>query len=184
MVLLAAVVVVALLSVYAAWTATRVDRLHTRTAAAGRALDAHLVRRAAAAAVLAERLRAPALYAVARAVLDGPAADREAAENDLTRQLRAVAARGDVGEPVRAACRRVAVARQVHTDLVRDTLAVRDRRVVRLLGLARGHRRPAYFDIDDPALALTEAPLPRLSGAPAGDRAAPPAAGGRAAVGQ
>jgi hypothetical protein len=47
--------------------------------------------------------------------------------------------------------RRVALARQVHNDLVRDALALRRRRLVRLLRLARKHPVPAYFDIDDPA---------------------------------
>jgi hypothetical protein len=52
-----------------------------------------------------------------------------------------------------AASRRVALARQVHTDLVRDALAVRGRRLVRLLRMSRKHPRPSYFDIDDPTLA-------------------------------
>ena len=51
------VAVVALLSAYLTWTARRVDRLHVRGQAAARALDAHLLRRAAAAAVVAERWR-------------------------------------------------------------------------------------------------------------------------------
>ena len=52
-----------------------------------------------------------------------------------------------------AASRRVALARQVHTDLVRDALAVRRRPLVRLLRMAGRHPRPRYFDIDDPTLA-------------------------------
>ena len=60
-----------------------------------------------------------------------------------------------------AASRRVGVARQVR-DLVRDALAVRRHPVVRLLRLTRRHRRPAYFDIDDPALdgSVTRAATP------------------------
>ena len=50
------------------------------------------------------------------------------------------------------ASRRVALARQVHNDVVRDALAVRRRRVVRVFRLARRHPVPAYFDIDDPSL--------------------------------
>ncbi|HEU4426420.1 MAG TPA: hypothetical protein VFR67_28095, partial [Pilimelia sp.] len=47
-------------------------------------------------------------------------------------------------------------------DLVRDALAVRRHPVVRLLRLTRRHRRPAYFDIDDPTLdgAVTGAAVP------------------------
>ncbi|MBO0867729.1 MAG: hypothetical protein J2P15_04110, partial [Micromonosporaceae bacterium] len=51
-----------------------------------------------------------------------------------------------------AASRRVALARQVHNDLVRDALAVRRRRLVRVLRLARKHPEPSYFDVDDPIL--------------------------------
>ena len=52
-----------------------------------------------------------------------------------------------------AASRRVALARQVHTDLVRDALAVRRRPLVRLLGWPASTRGRAYFDIDDPVAA-------------------------------
>ena len=47
--LAAVLLVVALLTVYATWTAGRLDRLHARVDAAWSALDAALVRRAAAA---------------------------------------------------------------------------------------------------------------------------------------
>ena len=50
-------------------------------------------------------------------------------------------------------CRRLALARQVHTDLVRDALAVRRRPLVRLLRLTRRHQPPPrFFDIADPTL--------------------------------
>lgn len=51
-----------------------------------------------------------------------------------------------------ASSRQVALTRQVHNDLVRDALAVRRRRLVRMLRLARRHPRPRYFDVDDPIL--------------------------------
>jgi predicted negative regulator of RcsB-dependent stress response len=148
------VAAVVLVASYLTWTATRVDRLHARAASAAKALDAHLMRRAAAAAVLAEQLASPDLYAAARGALDAAPDDREAAENDLTRQLRLL---DDAGppeslRPVVAACRRVVLARQMHTDLVRDALAMRRRPLVRLLRLTRRHPRPAYFDVDDPTL--------------------------------
>jgi hypothetical protein len=186
-----AAVAAVLVAAYVAWTAGRVDRLHARAAAAGRALEAHLLRRAAAAAVLAEAVLAdpvlagpvlagpgaanPAscdaasaadLYAAARVALDAHPAhretsEREAAENDLTRLLRAFPL--DPGHPaaasVVAASRRVAVARQVHTDLVRDALGARRRPLVRVLRLARRHPRPAYFDIDDPTLSVPAGPV-------------------------
>ncbi|NBE84327.1 hypothetical protein [Micromonospora rubida] len=148
--------VVGLLAAYLTWTVGRVERLRLRAEAAARALEAHLLRRAAAAAVLAERRYGVELYAAARIALDAEPEEREAAENDLTRQLRAV--RLDPADPdcetVIAASRRLALARQVHTDLVRDARAARGRRLVRLLRMGSRHPWPRYFDIDDPTLAL------------------------------
>jgi hypothetical protein len=165
-----------LVAAYLTWLGSRVARLHRRTESAAAALDAALVRRAAAAAVLAERLAEAAprvatdLYATARASLDTEPDEREAAENDLTRALRglpdpllAPGGSGDavVGgkaevEPIWSnlvtASRRVALARQVHTDVVRDALTVRRRIPVRLFRLAHRFPEPAYFDVDDPGL--------------------------------
>jgi hypothetical protein len=146
---------VVLIASYLTWTAKRVDRLHARAASAGRALDAQLLRRAATAAVLAEeRAGDPDLYAAARAALDARMENREAAENDLTRMLRKrmLDPQDPVDASVIAANRRVGLARQVHTDLVRDALAVRSRPLVRLLRLGGRHLAPAYFDIDDTTL--------------------------------
>lgn len=169
--LVAACGLVVLVSAYLTWTAARVDRLHLRVAAAARALDAHLLRRAAAAAVLAEERSghgvsagdAGGLYAAARIALDATPEEREAAENDLTRQLRRTPLRGDdpAAAAVAAASRRLAVVRQVHTDLVRDALSARDRPVVRMFRMARRHERPRYFDVDDPTLCLQpDVPVP------------------------
>jgi hypothetical protein len=155
------VLVVALVAAYLIWTAGRVERLQSRAESAARALDAHLLRRAAAAAVLAERRYGAELYAAARIALDAVPEEREAAENDLTRQLRTVDLDPDdpACEAVIAASRRLALARQVHTDLVRDARAARSRPLVRLLRMGRGHEWPRYFDIDDPTLA-TPADVP------------------------
>ncbi|MGW4463547.1 hypothetical protein [Micromonospora sp. NPDC004704] len=152
--LVGAVAVIGLIAVYLSWTAGRVDRLHIRVASAARSLDAHLLRRAAAAAVLAEEHLSVELYAAARIALDAGPEEREAAENDLTRQLRftPISADDPAAESVIAASRRLGLARQVHTDLVRDALTARRRPVVRLLRMARKHERPTYFDVDDPTL--------------------------------
>ncbi|MEU8656309.1 hypothetical protein [Actinoplanes philippinensis] len=148
------VVLAAIFSAYLGWTAQRVERLHTRAQSAERALDAHLMRRAAAAAVVAEQAETVELYAAARLALDAEPGDRESAENDLTRQLQAVPL--DPADPaVRtliATSRRVVLARQVHTDLVRDALSARRRVFVRLLRLDRRYTRPEYFDIVEPVL--------------------------------
>jgi hypothetical protein len=150
----AVVSVVVLVATYLTWTAARVDRLHARAAAAHAALDAQLVRRAAAASALAEAGQLPALGYASRIALQARPDEREAAENDLTRQLRSVVAGADhpaLAEVVRSS-RRVALARQMHNDVVRDALAVRRRRLVRLLRLSRKHPEPAYFDVDETAL--------------------------------
>jgi hypothetical protein len=144
---------IALVAVYLSWTAGRVERLHLRVASAARSLDAHLLRRAAAAAVLAEEHYLE-VYAAARIAIDAEPQEREQAENDLTRQLRITSLPGDdpAAVAVVAASRRLELARQVHTDLVRDALTARRRPVVRLLRMARKHERPTYFDVDDPTL--------------------------------
>jgi hypothetical protein len=156
------VVLAAIFSAYLGWTAQRVERLHTRARSAERALDAHLMRRAAAAAVVAEQAEVVELYAAARLALDADPGERESAENDLTRQLQAVVL--DPADPaVRTligTSRRVVLARQVHTDLVRDALSARRRIFVRLLRLARRYPRPSYFDIVEPILPDLPPPVP------------------------
>jgi hypothetical protein len=147
------VAVVVVVATYVTWLAARVDRLHQRAVAAHAALDAQLVRRAAAASELADARDRPDLRQLSRAARDASPDDREPAENDLTRALRALAGpdADDMADVV-AASRRVALARQVHNDLVRDALALRRRRLVRLLRLTRRHAQPRYFDVDDPVL--------------------------------
>ncbi|MGC9668542.1 hypothetical protein ACNTMW_18555 [Planosporangium sp. 12N6] len=155
----AVVAVVMLVATYLTWTAARVDRLHGRAAAAYAALDAHLVRRAVAAAGVAEAAQMPDLMYAARIALDARPDEREVAENDLTRQLREVVIESETVAftDLVAVSRRVALARQVHNDVVRDALAVRRRPLIRALRLARKHPRPAYFDVDDPTLESTPA---------------------------
>ncbi|MET0424047.1 MAG: hypothetical protein ABW046_09245 [Actinoplanes sp.] len=159
---LGVVAVIALLAAYLGWTAHRVERLHVRAQSAERSLDAHLLRRAAAAAVVAEENDHVELYAAARLALDADPDERETAENDLTRQLQAVTLTGT--DPASRALimtsRRVVLARQVHTDLVRDALSARERLLVRALGMARRYPRPQYFDIEEPALLALPARVP------------------------
>jgi hypothetical protein len=151
---IAVVAVVVAVATYLTWLAARVDRLHARSAAAYATLDAHLVRRAAAAVALAEAAQLPTLMYAAKIALDAQPDDREVAENDLTRHLRLDLGDppADVMEALVQTSRRVALARQVHNDVVRDTLAQRRRRLIRLFRLARKHPLPAYFDVDDPSL--------------------------------
>ena len=150
------VVLVLLTAVYVTWTASRLDRLHARVDAAWAALDAQLVRRASAARAVAMHLppgeEAEALDAAARATLELGEEGREARENDLSRALRAalplLPPGADLAE-LETASTRVGLARSFHNDAVRDTRAVRLRRMPRALRLA-GHRAlPQYFEIDD-----------------------------------
>jgi hypothetical protein len=155
----AVVAVVMLVATYLTWTAARVDRLHGRAAAAYAALDAHLVRRAVTASAVAEAAQLPNLMYAARIAISAQSGDRDIAENDLTRQLRSVIVEPDISAfaELVAVSRRVALARQVHNDVVRDALAARRRPLVRALRLARKHPQPAYFDVDDPTLAAAPA---------------------------
>nr|WP_296074266.1 hypothetical protein [uncultured Actinoplanes sp.] len=166
--LLGVLAAVSLLAAYLWWTAHRVERVHVRAQSAERALDAHLVRRAAAAAVVAEESDNEELYAAARLALDAAAEERETRENDLTRQLQTVALTGEdtATRALLATSRRVVLARQVHTDLVRDALTSRERLLVRALGMARRYPRPQYFDIEEPAMPAPPLPAPTSPAVP------------------
>src|SRR5580692_8850060 len=93
------VLALVLWSFYVSWRASRLDRLHNRVESARTALDLALLRRAAAAAELASSGQldpATSLLladAVRRARQAGQT-DRDLAESDLTRALRAT-----VGDP-------------------------------------------------------------------------------------
>jgi hypothetical protein len=168
------VALVVLLALYVTWTAGRLDRLHARVDAAWAALDAALVRRAAAARHLVPCLppgpEADALDAAASAALRGGPVDREAVENDLSRALHAAAPllrERAVPLPLReelaTAATRAALARSFHNAAVSNARAVRVRRLVRALHLA-GHRAlPQHFDFDDSEPRLP--PSPRTGGA-------------------
>ena len=152
------VAVLVLLAMYVSWTAGRLDRLHARVDAAWAALDAQLVRRAAAARALLPHLDgepAVRLDAAASRALDAGSHRREVVENELTRALRQalplLAPGSDLGE-LAAASGRVGLARSFHNVAVADTRSLRLRRMTRAFRLA-GHRElPQFFEIDDTAL--------------------------------
>jgi len=162
----AVVALVVAVASYLTWLAGRLDRLHARTDGARASLDAQLVRRAAAALAIAEYgvsaglLSAPdgrAMAAAARLASTAGAAEREPAENDLSRALhRAVPLIGERDADLHAlladlagAASRVVLARRFYNDAVRDTRAVRVRRLVRWLRLSGYAPVPPYFEIDD-----------------------------------
>jgi hypothetical protein len=162
--LIAAVLVAILLTVWVTTTLTRLDRLHARVDAAQAALDAQLVRRAAALLHLAEMPGSAIsdpfafeLAATAHQALAVDPLDRRAAENrvgraisDLSAHRAVLPAEGAI--ELSEAATRVLIARRFYNDAVRDTRTLRARRMPRLLHLA-GHRAiPQYFDIDDTSL--------------------------------
>jgi hypothetical protein len=157
-VVVGSVTLIVIIATYLTWTAARVDRLHARAAAAFSALDAQSTRRAAAAAEFGEQHALADVQSGAKAVLGAHRDERELAENDLTKTLRSAIAKVESArehnslEGVMEASGRLALARQVHNDLVRDALAMRRRPVVRLLRLGRRHPQPRFFDIDEPTL--------------------------------
>ena len=150
--ILAAVVVLGGLFLVA--TANRLDRLHVRLDAGWAALDAALARRAVvarAAAVVDDA--APGLREAADTAEKAPRAEREVAENELTRLLASLdRARlpAELAEELSDAEHRVVIARRVHNDAVRDTLALRRRRKVRYFKLAGTAGQPEYFEIAEP----------------------------------
>lgn len=152
-----------LIACYVTWTAGRLDRLHARVDASWAALDAQLVRRAAAAqrllALLPRGPEAARLEQSVSAALHTAEQGREGVENDLSRALRqAVPLLPQGDEPrqaldeLEAAAGRVGLARSFHNSAVQDTRVVRRRRLPRALRLAGRRELPAFFDVDDTAL--------------------------------
>ncbi|HTZ45609.1 MAG TPA: hypothetical protein VMB79_17245 [Jatrophihabitans sp.] len=182
-----AVVLASLLTAWIILTLTRLDRLHARVDAAQAAMDAQLVRRAAAVQHLAEmpgngvpdqladRLSAAARDALAvpaaeRANLD-PTSHRQAAENQVGHAITELAGfrdrlPGAAAEELAEAAARVQIARRFFNDAVRDTRTLRARRMPRLLHLAGRRELPQFFDIDDSNLFVGPPGPARLSSDP------------------
>jgi 8-oxo-dGTP pyrophosphatase MutT (NUDIX family) len=148
-------------------TANRLDRLHIRTEAAWAALEGALSRRIVAtrAAAAAGAFPGPDADRLRQLTSLADRADRRSradAENDLSRAL---ATEPPVVEPELAAeladaGERVALARRLYNDAVRDTRALRAAWFTRLFRLAGRAALPDYFEIVDQP---TVAPTPRLA---------------------
>lgn len=142
-------------------TANRLDRLHVRYDLSWQALDGALARRAVVArAVAADTLDESAgkqLVALADAAERAPRPAREARENELSAALAMVdpasLPAGLIAELADAEAR-VVLARRFHNDAVRDTLALRERRMVRLLRLGGRAPLPSYFEIAERSHAM------------------------------
>ena len=144
----ALVAAVMVLLAFGAWgyrTANRLDRLHVRYDLSWQALDAALARRAVVARAVAAdayggaaEAEARQLVALADAAERAPRQAREACENKLSAALAmvdpAAVPAGLIAELADAEAR-VLLARRFHNDAVRDTLALRERRLVRLFRL-------------------------------------------------
>ena len=132
--------------------AKRLDRLHVRTDAAWAALDAALYHRAVAASALHGY---PVPRRAAHAALRAGPSTREELENELGRSLSALNRCGldsACADRLADAEQAVVIARRVYNDAVRDTLALRSRRMVRWLQLAGTAPLPRYFEIVEPML--------------------------------
>jgi hypothetical protein len=162
-----AVLVLVLLGFWVSWRASRLDRLHNRVEAAHAALDLTLVRRASAASELATSgVLDPAtsllLADAVRRARQASQAERDLAESDLTRALRAT-----IGEPgfrkelagnagaaelvaeVEAAAHQVFIARKFYNDVAGRTIDDRRRPLARVLRLWGSAQQPRFFDMDD-----------------------------------
>jgi hypothetical protein len=173
-----AVAVLLLLGWYLSFSAARLDRLHHRVESSRAALDAQLVRRAAAAVEAAQMLDPSSglllADAAAEALAAGESADptvddpiarplgREEWENELSRalhaalddpehaaRLRTEAIAADALDVLGQACERVQLARRFHNDAVAQAQRVRRKWVVRWAWLAGRARMPEMFEIDD-----------------------------------
>ena len=168
-IIVAAVLVLVLWSFWVSWRASRLDRLHNRVEAARAALDLALVRRASAAADLASSGQldpATSLLladAVGRARQAEPP-ERDLAESDLTRALRATLGAAGVrtelaeSDPegaaellgaVEKASQQVFIARKFYNDLAGRTIDARRRPLARTLHLSGRARAPEFFEMDD-----------------------------------
>jgi 8-oxo-dGTP pyrophosphatase MutT (NUDIX family) len=148
---------VAALLVFGGWmyqTANRLDRLHVRYDLSWQALDSALARRAVVARAVAANSAGEQLAELADAAERAPRPAREACENALSAALATVdpdsVPAGLIGELADAEAR-VLLARRFHNDAVRDTLALRERRLVRLLRLGGTAALPSYFEIAERA---------------------------------
>lgn len=159
--LIAAVIVA--IGMWAYSTANRLDRLHVRSDQSWQALEGALARRAvvarAVAMAIAGPVSDPALAEQARALtaLAGRAEragrpDRETVENQLSVALSGIdiaQLRPQLVAELADAEARVLIARRFHNDAVRDTLALRTRRPVRILHLGGTAPLPTYFEITE-----------------------------------
>jgi hypothetical protein len=152
---------------YISWRASRLDRLHNRSEGTRTALDLAMVRRSAAAYELASAgLLDPAtsllLTDAARRAKEAKPAERDLAESDLTRALRAafgqpgfrsslagIEGAAELVEEVEAAAHQVYIARKFYNDVAARTIEARNRPLARIFRLSGTAAQPEFFEMDD-----------------------------------
>lgn len=166
-VVVAVAVLVAVLVLFGAWiyqTANRLDRLHVRYDLSWQVLDGALARRAVVARAVAANAYGGApegkrLAGLADAAERAPRYAREACENELSAALAMVdpaALPSALVAELADAEARVLLARRFHNDAVRDTLALGERPMVRLLRLGGTAPLPTYFEIAERSHQVTQ----------------------------
>lgn len=158
-----AVVLVVLTVLWAYATAHRLDRLHVRLDSAWLALDAALSRRAVVARTmsLAEPSVGRRLATLAADSERTGRPHRETAENRLSAALAEVPVEclsPELAGELADAQTRVLLARRFHNDAVRDTLALRSRRLTRWLRLGGTAPLPRYFEIAERPASVSAGP--------------------------
>ena len=162
-----ALLIVLAFGVYVSWRAGRLDRMHTRVEAARTALDLAMVRRSSSAYELASSgLLDPAnsllLASAVRRAKEADQAERDLAESDLTRALRATFSQpglrseldgqdgaGELVAEVDAAAQQVFIARKFYNDVASRTIDARRRPLARAFRLAGNAPQPEYFEMED-----------------------------------
>jgi 8-oxo-dGTP pyrophosphatase MutT (NUDIX family) len=158
-VLVLVVLAVVVVGVWAYLTANRLNRLHVRYDLSWQALEGLLARRAVVARAVATDAYGNGaagrhLASLADAAEHASRPEREAAENELSAALALV---DPAALPVRLVAEmadaeaRVLLARRFHNDAVRDTVALRERPMVRWLHLGGTAPIPTYFEIAERA---------------------------------
>ncbi|HSZ43159.1 MAG TPA: hypothetical protein VK817_24625 [Trebonia sp.] len=169
--IVAIILVIVLWSFYVSWRATRLDRLHNRAEGARTGLDLAMERRSSAAYELASSgLLDPAtsllLADAVRRAKSAKADERDLAESDLTRSLRATFSQpefrsslngsgvaAELVADVESAAHQVYIARKFYNDIAARTIYARTRPLARVFHLSGTAPAPGFFEMDD---ALTE----------------------------
>jgi hypothetical protein len=159
--------VILLFGVYVSWRAGRLDRMHTRVESARTALDLAMVRRSSSAYELASSgMLDPAssllLASAVRGAKEAGNGERDLAESDLTRALRATFSqpglRSDLEgregakellAEVDAAAQQVFIARMFYNDVASRTIDARRRPLARVFRLSGNAPPPEFFEMDD-----------------------------------